>query len=166
MTGDGGGRRRDGAVAGSITTVHRYDLPMPRGEVWRLISDVSAYRSWWPWLRVFDAAALAVDEEWRCEVQPPVPYVVRFQVAIEEVVTAAKVRATVTGDVVGTAVLRLDDTPSGTLATLDSTLAPGTAALRLISRFGSPIARFGHDWVLDSGARQFVTRAVEPLVGD
>ena len=44
--------------------------------------------------------------------------------------------------------------------------APGNTALRLVSRFAAPIARFGHDWVLDSGARQFIARAVEPLVGD
>jgi uncharacterized protein YndB with AHSA1/START domain len=146
--------------------VHRYALPLPREEVWRLISDVSTYRSWWPWLRVFDAAALAPGEEWRCEVQPPVPYLVRFRVEIEQVETAVRVRAKVVGDVVGEATLTLDDTGTGCIATLDSSLAPGNTALRLVSRFAGPIARFGHDWVLDSGARQFITRAVEPLVGD
>ncbi len=76
------------------------------------------------------------------------------------------VRARVVGDVVGTATLRIDDAASGCIATLDSTLAPGNTALRMVSRFAAPIARFGHDWVLDSGIRQFITRAVEPLVGD
>ena len=42
----------------------------------------------------------------------------------------------------------------------------GNTALRLVSRFAGPVARFGHDWVLDSGARQFIARAVEPLVSD
>jgi uncharacterized protein YndB with AHSA1/START domain len=153
-------------IPGSITTVHRYELPLPREEVWSLISDVSNYRKWWPWLRVFDAAALAPGEEWRCEVQPPVPYLVRFRVVIEEVETAVRVQARVVGDVVGVATLRFEDTPSGCAATLDSTLAPGNTSLRTVSRFAGPIARFGHDWVLDSGARQFITRAVEPLVCD
>jgi hypothetical protein len=151
---------------GSITTVHRYELPLPREEAWSLISDVSNYRNWWPWLRVFDGAALAPGEEWRCEVQPPVPYLVRFRVVIEDVETAVLVRAKVVGDVVGAATLRFEDTSSGCTATLDSTLSPGNTALRMVSRFAGPIARFGHDWVLDSGARQFITRAVEPLVGD
>ena len=153
-------------IPGRFTTIHRYELPLPRGEAWSLISDVSNYRNWWPWLRVFDAAALAPGEEWRCEVQPPVPYLVRFRVVIEDVETAVLVRAKVVGDVVGTATLRFEDTSSGCTATLDSTLAPGNTALRMVSRFAGPIARFGHDWVLDSGARQFITRAVEPLVGD
>ncbi len=54
----------------------------------------------------------------------------------------------------------------GCTATLQSSLAPGNTTLQVISRFAAPIARFGHDWVLDSGARQFIARAVEPLVGD
>jgi len=153
-------------LPGSITTVHRYELRLPREEAWRLISDVSNYRNWWPWLRVFDGAALAPGEEWRCAVQPPVPYLVRFRVVIENVETGVRVQARVSGDVVGAATLRIEDTANGCTATLDSTLAPGNTALRTMSRFAGPIARFGHDWVLDSGARQFVTRAVEPLVGD
>jgi uncharacterized protein YndB with AHSA1/START domain len=171
MSGNGGPDNGAGAapakeLPGSITTVHRYALPLPRAEAWSLISDVSNYRDWWPWLRAFDAVALAPGEEWRCEVQPPVPYVVRFRVLIDEVETAVRVRARVMGDVVGAATLRLEDVDGGCTATLDSTLAPGTTALRMVSRFTGPIARFGHDWVLDSGARQFITRAVEPLVGD
>jgi uncharacterized protein YndB with AHSA1/START domain len=153
-------------IPGTITTVHQYELPLPREEVWRLISDVSQYRTWWPWLRAFHAAALASDEEWQCEVQPPVPYLVRFRVAIEDVEPAVLVRAKVGGDIVGVAKLTFSDTDAGCTATLDSSLAPGNRALRLVSRFAGPVARFGHDWVLDSGARQFITRAVEPLVGD
>jgi uncharacterized protein YndB with AHSA1/START domain len=168
VSADVGGPGPAREIPGAITTKHRYELPLPREDVWRLISEVSQYRAWWPWLRAFDAAALAADEEWRCEVQPPMPYLVRFRVVIEHVEPAVSVRASVTGDVVGVAMLRLDDRDSGhgCTATLDSSLAPGNRALRLVSRFAAPIARFGHDWVLDSGARQFVTCAVEPLVGD
>jgi uncharacterized protein YndB with AHSA1/START domain len=166
VTAEGAEIGPEHAIPGAITTVHRYELPLPRGEVWKLISDVSQYRTWWPWLRAFDAVALATGDEWRCEVQPPVPYLVRFGVLIEHVETARLVRATVVGDVAGVATLTLDDTDTGCTATLDSSLAPGNRALRLASRFAGPIARFGHDWVLDSGARQFIARAVDPLVGD
>jgi uncharacterized protein YndB with AHSA1/START domain len=161
-----GGTGPTSEIPGTITTVHQYELPLPREEVWGLISEVSQYRTWWPWLRMFDATALASGEEWRCEVQPPVPYLVRFRVTIEDVEPAVLVRAKVGGDVVGVAMLTFSDTDTGCTATLDSSLAPGNRALGLVSRFAGPIARFGHDWVLDSGARQFITRAVEPLVGD
>jgi len=160
-------------VRGAITTVHRYSLPLPRHDVWTRISDVSSYRAWWPWLRAFEASALAEGEEWRCEVQPPLPYPVRFRVAIERVDSAALVEARVLGDVVGDAMLTLEDAGgagardgAGCVATLRSSLAPGNTALQLVSRFAAPVARYGHDWVLDSGARQFIARAVAPVAGD
>jgi uncharacterized protein YndB with AHSA1/START domain len=154
------------ALPGSITTEHRYDLPVAPEVVWALISDVGAYRTWWSWLRIFDAAALATGEEWRCEVQPPLPYPVRFRVVIEQLEAPVSVRARVEGDVVGRALLTLEATEGGCTATLSSSLAPGNATLRLVSRLAAPVARFGHDWVLDSGARQFVARAVTPTLAD
>ncbi len=174
---DGGGAE-DGAVPlpGAITTVHRYPLPLGREEVWARISQVSSYRSWWPWLRSFEASALAEGEEWYCEVQPPVPYPVRFRVIILHIDVAVLVRARVLGDVVGDAVLTLEDAEAGNadggeagagcVATLRSSLAPGNTALQLVSRFAGPVARYGHDWVLDSGARQFIARGLAPVAGD
>jgi len=99
-------------------------------------------------------------------VQPPVPYLVRFGVTIGQVEEAALVRATVSGDVVGDATLTLNDADVGCAATLHSSLAPGNVALHLVSRVAWPVARFGHDWILDSGARQFIARAVDPLALD
>ena len=151
-------------IPGSITTEHRYDLPIERSAVWTLISDVSAYKTWWSWLRIFEAEGLKRDAEWRCEVQPPLPYPVRFRVIIEETKRASFVRARVEGDVIGTATLTLSDPEEGCVAVLASALAPGNATLRLVSRLASPVARFGHDWVLDSGARQFIARAVTPTL--
>jgi hypothetical protein len=159
-------------LRGAISTVHDYRLPLAREEVWELISQVSNYREWWPWLRVFEGSALAEGQDWRCEVQPPVPYPVRFGVTIERVEPPALVRALVHGDVVGDAELTLEKVAAvatagaGCLATLRSSLAPGNRALQMVSRFAGPIARFGHDWVLDSGARQFIARAVAPVAGD
>lgn len=152
-------------LPGTIQTVHRYELPQGREEVWKQICDVGSYRSWWPWLRRFDAKALAPGEEWRCEVQPPLPYIVRFQVDIEEVEAPALVHALVLGDVVGDATLELEEAGAGCRAIMHSSLAPGNSALRLVSRFAAPAARFGHDWVLDSGARQFIAHTALPRPG-
>jgi uncharacterized protein YndB with AHSA1/START domain len=152
-------------LPGTITTVRGYDLPLDRQDVWEQISTVANYRDWWPWLRRFDARALATGQEWRCEVQPPLPYLVRFEVAIDKVDAPTLVHALVLGDVVGEATLELEEAEGGCRATLQSALAPGNSALRLVSRFAAPVARFGHDWVLDSGARQFIARAAPPLPG-
>jgi hypothetical protein len=154
------------SLPGSITTERSYELPVGRAAVWALITDVSAYRTWWTWLRKFDGAAMEAGASWRCEVQPPLPYPVRFSVHIDEIVVATSVTSRVEGDVVGTATLRLEDCGDGCTATLASSLAPGNTTLRLVSRLAAPVARFGHDWVLDSGARQFIARAVTPTLAN
>lgn len=164
-SGNGSGPRQ---IPGAITTVHRYELPLAAETVWSLINGVEQYRSWWPWLRQFEGGGLSVGDEWRCTVQPPVPYLVRFRVVIEHVEPPSFVRAQVLGDVVGDATLALEPT-AGTpacVAVVHSSLAPGNTALAVVSRFAAPIARFGHDWVLDSAARQFIARAIEPAVDD
>ena len=61
---------------------------------------------------------------------------------------------------------QLDQDGSGCRATLSSTLAPGNRLLRMMSRLAAPMARFGHDWVLDSGARQFIARAITPTLAE
>jgi hypothetical protein len=160
------GKHAEPPVPGAIATAHRYEIPLSVQSVWDQISETSNYRHWWSWLRSFDAPALAQGEEWRCEVQPPVPYLVRFRVALEQVRAPVLVRARVLGDVVGTATLSLEEAAVGCVATLESSLAPGNAALRFVSRFAAPLARFGHDWVLDTGARQFIARAVVPASED
>jgi uncharacterized protein YndB with AHSA1/START domain len=185
--GNGSGRSQ---VPGAITTVHRYELPLTSETVWSLINSVEHYRSWWPWLRQFEGGGLSVGDEWRCTVQPPVPYLVRFRVVIDHVEPPSLVRARVLGDVVGDATLRLEPATMGAVAAaggddvdgdvgggdggdnqgcvavLHSSLAPGNTALAVVSRFAAPIARFGHDWVLDSAARQFIAGAIEPALGD
>lgn len=163
MSGGNGSRPRE--VPGAITTVHRYALPLGPETVWSLINGAEHFRSWWPWLRQFEGGGLSVADEWRCTVQPPVPYLVRFRVVIDHVEPPSLVRAQVFGDVVGDATLTLDPATTGCVALLHSSLAPGNTALAVVSRFAAPLARFGHDWVLDSAARQFIAKAIEPALG-
>lgn len=141
-------------------TDRRYQLPLPPSELWAAVARVENYQTWWPWLRQFDAEHLAGDEVWHCLVQPPLPYRVRFAVTLEEVQAPSTVRASITGDVVGQALLEISEHPSGSEARLISHLEPGNGFLKAVARFAAPVIRHGHDWVLDSGARQFIDRAV------
>ena len=54
--------------------------------VWRALEGVEDYQRWWPWLRRFDAGPLVTGEHWTCAARPPVPYVVRFHLALDDVV--------------------------------------------------------------------------------
>ena len=138
----------------------RHHFPVPRSELWEAIVRVDEYQDWWPWLRSFDGTELKAGMQWQCRVQPPLPYSLRMVIDLDEVVAAELVTATVSGDIEGTAALHLDDAPDGSTARLVSALAPANRALKLVARAALPVVRFGHDWVLDTGARQFRERAL------
>lgn len=138
----------------------RYELRVPPAELWAALTRVEDYQVWWPWLRHFDAQQLEGDEVWDCLVQPPLPYRVRFSVTLHEVRAPTTVRASISGDVVGEARLEIADRPDGSQARLVSHLEPGNGLLRAVARIAAPMVRYGHDWVLDTGARQFIDRAV------
>lgn len=64
--------------------------------------------------------------------------------------------ASVSGDIVGSATLTIDADHDGeSVVRLVSRLAPSNSFLRRIARVARPVVRFGHDWVLDTGAAQF-----------
>lgn len=140
----------------------RYRFAVTPEELWAAIADTQRYRGWWPWLTSFEARALVAGDEWRCTVRPPLPYTLRFSVHLDEVAPTTRVAARISGDIEGTA--RLDIAPSrgGCDVRLTSQLAPSSRPFGLLAQFIRPIARRGHDWVLDTGAGQFGERAVRP----
>ena len=140
----------------------RHQFAVERAELWASMCRVDRYREWWPWLRSFEASALRSGDRWRCRVQPPLPYALRFDVTIDEVVPGELVTATVSGDIAGTARLDLLDRVGGSEIRLASSLAPSNRMLRAVALAARPVVRRGHDWVLDTGARQFTERALPP----
>jgi uncharacterized protein YndB with AHSA1/START domain len=143
-----------------IGSDHRFGFAADPGTVWRAMAAVDQYRTWWPWLRRFEATELRTGERWRCEVRPPLPYTVRFVVVLEEVVAPHRVRSSVEGDIVGTADLALVEQGAGSELRLRSALEPGNALLRSLGALARPLAQYGHDWVITTGARQFERAAL------
>ncbi|MDQ6698277.1 MAG: hypothetical protein M3Z46_12555 [Actinomycetota bacterium] len=141
-----------------IHSDRRWSFPAPADAVWDQMNAVDRYRSWWPWLRTFDADALDTAHTWTCAVQPPLPYSLRFAVRLDEVVPGSLVTATIAGDIEGEARLELFPADTGCAVHLVSSLAPGNRLLRAIAAVARPMVRYGHDWVLDTGARQFASR--------
>jgi hypothetical protein len=132
----------------------------PRAAVWAAMADVGSYRRWWPWLRAFEARALASGEQWRCTVRPPLPYTVSFVIAFSDVVAEEHAVARVTGDIEGTADLTLRDVAGATEVVVRSDLQPRSGFLRVLATTLPPVARYGHDWILSTGAAQFEARAL------
>jgi uncharacterized protein YndB with AHSA1/START domain len=137
---------------------HRFSVSPP--ELWSAIARVDAYRQWWPWLRRLDAASLDAGEVWTAIVQPPLPYRLRFDIHLDDVRAPHHASANVTGDIEGRARLEIAPTPDGSELHVVSELAPTNSVLRAVARVASPMVHYGHEWVLDTGLRQFRDRAL------
>jgi uncharacterized protein YndB with AHSA1/START domain len=143
-----------------VRSDRRYRFSVGPDDLWSAFTRVDDYRSWWPWLRRFDAVAFEPGAAWTCVVQPPLPYSLRFRILLDEVDPCRLATATIDWDIVGQARLEVTATDTGSEARLVSHLAPENAVLRAIARVARPVAQLGHDWVLDTGLRQFRSRAL------
>jgi hypothetical protein len=142
-----------------LRTDRTYDLPFDTASCWRRIEQVDRYRSWWPWLRRFEATELAAGARWQCRVRPPLPYWVTFSVELIEVVEGERIEARVRGAIGGRAQLTLAPATSGCTIRLVSELAPRSAGLRTLSWIARPLVTSGHDSILSTGVRQFAQRS-------
>lgn len=149
-----------------VRSDHRSRFAVPPVELWAAMTRTDEYRAWWPWLRRFDGSGVAEGARWECVVQPPLPYSLRFTLELEDVEPARFVTASISGDITGHAAIDLTavDLGEGTTGTelrLVSALAPDHAVLEAVARYARPLVRFGHDWVLGTGLRQFRQRALD-----
>jgi uncharacterized protein YndB with AHSA1/START domain len=144
-----------------LASDRRYHFDATPEEVWAALADTAGFRHWWPWLTAFDGNRLAAGEDWRCAVRPPVGYTVRFTIHLDEVLRPTSVAARVAGEIRGHARIELAPAGNGCALRLASSLAPGKRAFAMVAAIARPIVRRSHDWVLDTGARQFAARALE-----
>ena len=140
-----------------ILSERRFRVNAAPSEVWAALARVDDYPAWWPWLRRFDAGALAAGEWWRATIRPPLPYRLRFRVELVAVEAPRLVSARVWGDLLGRAAVSLLAADGG--ASTDIVIASALEAHSLAARAGARalpgVARRGHDHVLDAGAAQF-----------
>jgi hypothetical protein len=147
-----------------ISSQRSYQIAASPEQVWRRIDRVADYTRWWPWLRRFEAVGLVAGDEWRCTIRPPLPYLLRMVVHIEHVAPPRLVIAQVTGDIAGRCRVELGEHPDGTEIRLSSQLTAVRGLVTLISRALPALAQWGHDWVLDAGARQFEDVLTRPTL--
>jgi uncharacterized protein YndB with AHSA1/START domain len=133
-----------------------YRFDADAATVWAAFADTTSYPRCWPWLRAFEASRLAPGEVWRCVVRPPLPYEVRFTLTLHEVVEGRSVAAALGGDLDGRARLDLRGDGEGrSVVRLRAAIEPTRRLLRTMAALAAPVARYGHDWILDTGARQY-----------
>jgi len=144
-----------------LVSDRRYRFPVPPDAVWSALADTDDYQGWWPWLRSFEAHGLHTGDEWQCTVRPPLPYTLRFTIHLLEVDRPRLVTSRISGDIRGIARLDITTAPAGSELHLTSTLTPSSRAFGVVAAIARPVVRRGHDWVLDTGAQQFLSRALD-----
>jgi len=135
-------------------------LDLPPERFWDTISRTDEYRNWWPWLRQFDADGFREGATWRALIQSPLPYTLRVQLALDEVVECERLAASVTGDIAGWATLDLAASGTGSAVDIEWDMRPRSRAMQAAAVLARPLLRWSHEWVLARGLDQFRQRAL------
>jgi hypothetical protein len=149
----------------AITSDSEFAFAAPPATVCAALADTHRYQSWWPWLTEFEASGLHDGARWRCAVRSPLALTLRFEIRIDEVIvggtstatseTGLVVRATLSGDIVGTAMITVTGQGRGSRVSFVSTLNPKARLLSAVSAVAPPLARRAHDQVVRAAAHQF-----------
>jgi hypothetical protein len=142
---------------------HGFQFALTPDQLWERIEEVDQFERWWPWLSEceFEGNGLTQGSVLRGVVAPPLPYRMRIRVEFGACVRPQSIEATVSGDLTGVARLALRPEAGGTWADVAWTVEMRQPAMRLASRFGYPLLRWGHDRVVDITVAGF-RRRIEP----
>lgn len=137
-----------------------FTLPVPPAELWSVLSVTEDYTRWWPWLRVCEATGLEAGTTARCEIRSPLPYRLRCDVHVDRVEPGRALDATVSGDLVGPAELRITSLPEGSRARLSWALELRAPLLSRLVPVTRPAMAWAHDVIVTLGLDQFRRRAL------
>lgn len=140
-----------------------FDFDVAPDVLWKVLDRTDQFPVWWRWLRAFDmdgVAGLREGAQARCVVRGPLPYSLRFTVAVRRIVPERLVETDVSGDLEGPARLELEPAAHGTSARLVWSVRVVDPALRATARVARPVMEWGHDWVVNRGVRAFRGRSV------
>ncbi|HLG00443.1 MAG TPA: hypothetical protein VI916_08220 [Acidimicrobiia bacterium] len=140
-----------------------YEFPVSPETLWKTLDRTDQFPRWWRWLRAFDADGVTGLEEGaraHCVVRGPLPYSLRFTVAVERVVPGQLIETRVSGDIEGPARLELRGSGVDSAARLVWSVSVVDPALRATARAARPLMEWGHNWVVTRGVRAFRQHAL------
>jgi uncharacterized protein YndB with AHSA1/START domain len=137
-----------------------WELDVTPQRFWDTISRTDEYNQWWPWLSRFEAEGMTEGARWTAEIQSPLPYALRVELVLVEVVPCERLAVQVSGDLQGTAGLTLTPTETGSAIDVEWQMRPRSRAMQLAAVVARPLLRWSHEWVLARGLDQFRRRAL------
>ncbi len=148
-------------VAAPVITYRRsYRFDLAPDRLWDRIEEFDQFEQWWPWLTGFrvEGGGLSAGSVLHGVVTPPLPYRMRLRVELVDCERPHAVDATISGDLIGNARLRLHPAGDGTLAEVAWTVEMLQPAMRFASRIGHPLLQWGHDRVVEMTVAGFRRR--------
>jgi hypothetical protein len=137
-----------------------FEMDATPDELWSALSATDRYPEWWSWLRVMEGGELREGSVARCVVRAPLPYTLRFDVGVENVVAGELVDTRVRGDLDGPARLEIKPSGGGCTARLVWSLHLRDSVLRPLALIARPAMTWAHDRVIEMGLRQFERHAL------
>jgi uncharacterized protein YndB with AHSA1/START domain len=139
----------------------RFELSVAPATLWSALEQTDRYPDWWSWLHTLEGGGLRAGDTARCVVRAPLPYSLRFDVHVEEVVPMTRVVTRIDGDLVGPAHLEITTTDLGCEARLLWELELRDPVLRPLAIVTRPAMQWAHDRVVDVGFAEFQRRALD-----
>lgn len=145
----------------------RFGFPVPPSDVWSALGRLDQFERWWSWLGELevDGPGIQTGSVLRGTVVPPLPYRMRLTVDLDRCVSERSIDASVTGDLLGEAHLRLNPTSEGTVADVTWSLEMMQLPMRVAARLAPAVLRWAHDRVVEatvSGFRSQLAAATPP----
>jgi hypothetical protein len=137
-------------------------VPVAPDRLWAVLAAVTAYPSFWPWLRDFDGSDLRAGVTWRGVIDAGGPLRLGVAIHLEEVVVGRSVTARIEGDLAGSARLQVDPDGHGAVLRLAAALVPERADLRALTRWARPLAQASHDRVIARALAQLTAHLAHP----
>jgi uncharacterized protein YndB with AHSA1/START domain len=138
-----------------------FELDASPDRLWAVLERTDEYPSWWSWLKTLEDGDLRQGAVAHCVVRAPLPYTLRFDVAVERVVPHELISTMVRGDLEGPARLDIQARSGGCTARLSWVLELRDTLLRPLSMFARPAMVWAHDRVIETGLRDFERRALD-----
>jgi hypothetical protein len=129
-----------------------FTFPVPVACLWETMLQVDRFTSWWSWLQDFwvEGTGLERGSVLHGIVAPPVPYRMRIDVVLEDLVVEQRIVARVHGDLEGPATLTFEGDGTESRAHVAWALEMMQRPMRIAARIASPLLRWGHDRVVDA----------------
>jgi uncharacterized protein YndB with AHSA1/START domain len=142
----------------------------PIQRVWDVLSAPEDYPGWWKGVRkvtVIEPGAdggVGVGTLYRLRWRSKLPYTLEFDSRVTRIEAPYLLEGQASGELEGTGVWRLFESPLGTVATYDWNVSTTRAWMNWLAPIGRPAFAWNHDYVMRQGAQGLADKLGAELI--